>query len=77
MTTVNPVQMTTYYLTSGNNPITFGSATGIDVSSASGIGVYGSNVQSSRSTQARSPTEPAARSAVTSLVSRPGAVAQR
>jgi hypothetical protein len=44
--TVNPVQTTTYYLTSGNNPITFGTGTSIDVSSGSGIGVYGSNVQS-------------------------------
>jgi hypothetical protein len=46
MTTVNPVQTTTYYLTNGNNPITFGTGTGIDVSSGSGIGVSGSNVQS-------------------------------
>jgi hypothetical protein len=46
MTTVNRVQTTTYYLTSGNNPITFGTRTGIDVPSASGLGVYGSNVQS-------------------------------
>jgi hypothetical protein len=46
MTTVNPVQTTTYYLGSGNNPITFGTETGIDVSSGSGIGVSGSNVQS-------------------------------
>ena len=46
MTAVNPVQATTYYLSSGNNPITFGTVTGIDVSSGSGIGVSGSNVQS-------------------------------
>jgi hypothetical protein len=45
MTTVNPVQATTYYLSSGNNPITFGTATGIDVSAGSDIGVYGSNAQ--------------------------------
>jgi hypothetical protein len=41
MTTVNPVQTTTYYLTSGNNPITFGTGTIIDVSSGSGIGSPG------------------------------------
>jgi len=80
MTTVNPVQTTTYYLTSSNNPITFGTGTGIDVSSASGIGVYGSNVQSwavtnkgaingglygvSLAGAARSPTKPEPRSAV-------------
>jgi hypothetical protein len=46
MTTVNPVQTTTYHLTSGNNPITFGTRTGINVSSTSDAGVYGSNVQS-------------------------------
>jgi hypothetical protein len=46
MTTVNPVQTTTYYLNAANNPITFGTGTGIDVSSVSGVGVYGSNVQS-------------------------------
>jgi hypothetical protein len=33
MTKVNPVQTTTYYLTNGNNPITFGTGTDINVSS--------------------------------------------
>jgi hypothetical protein len=46
MSTVNPVQTTTYYLNPGDNPITFGTGTGIAVSAGSGIGVYGSNVQS-------------------------------
>jgi fibronectin-binding autotransporter adhesin len=50
MSTVNPVQTTTYYLTSANNPVTFGTGTGIDVSSGTGIGVYGSNAQSWRAT---------------------------
>ena len=46
MTTVNPVQTTTYYLSSGSNPITFRAGTGIEVSSGSGVGVYGSSAQS-------------------------------
>jgi hypothetical protein len=46
MTTVNPVQTTTYYLTNGNNPIIFGTGTGIDVSSFAGSGVFGSSAQS-------------------------------
>jgi hypothetical protein len=50
MTTVNPVQTTTYYLTAANNPITFGTGTDINVSSGTGIGVYGSNAQSWRAT---------------------------
>jgi hypothetical protein len=39
VTTVNPVQTTTYNL--NNNPIVFGTGTDINVSSGSGIGVYG------------------------------------
>jgi hypothetical protein len=45
MTKVNPVQTTTYYLNAANNPIIFGAGTNVDVSSGSGIGVYGSNVR--------------------------------
>jgi hypothetical protein len=45
MTTVNPVQTNTYYLSSGDNPITFGTTTDINVSSGTETGVYGSNVQ--------------------------------
>jgi hypothetical protein len=44
VTTVNPVQNTTYDLI--NNPIDFGTGTDINVSSGSGIGVYGSSAQS-------------------------------
>src|SRR6516165_9736926 len=44
VTSVNPVQTTTYDL--ANNPIDFGTGTNINVSSAYGVGVYGSNVQS-------------------------------
>jgi hypothetical protein len=44
VTTVNPDQNTTYYL--ANNPIDFGTGTNINVSSGSGIGVYGSSAQS-------------------------------
>jgi hypothetical protein len=44
VTTVNPVQNTTYYL--ANNPIDFGTGTNINVSSGSGIGVDGSSAQS-------------------------------
>jgi hypothetical protein len=44
VTTVNPVQPTTYYL--ANNPIDFGTGTNINVSSGSGIGVDGSSAQS-------------------------------
>jgi hypothetical protein len=42
VTTVNPVQYTTYDL--ANNPIVFG--TGTDINVSSGDGVYGSNAQS-------------------------------
>jgi hypothetical protein len=44
MSTVNPVQTTTYYLTTSNNPITFGAATNIDASS--GDGVFGNGAAS-------------------------------
>src|SRR6516165_10755143 len=44
VTSVNPVQTTTYDL--ANNPIDFGTGTNINVSSAYGVGVYGSNAQS-------------------------------
>jgi hypothetical protein len=46
MTKVNPVQTTTYDLTNGNNPITFGTGTDINVSSGTETGVFGSNAQS-------------------------------
>jgi hypothetical protein len=46
MSTVNPVQTTTYYLTSGNNPIAFGTGTDINVSSGTETGVYGSSARS-------------------------------
>ncbi len=44
VTTFNPVQTTTYDLI--NNPIIFGTGTDINVSSGSGIGVYGSSAHS-------------------------------
>ncbi|HZZ63590.1 MAG TPA: hypothetical protein VFE63_20885 [Roseiarcus sp.] len=39
MSTVNPVQTATYYLSTSNNPITFGS--GADINVSNGDGVYG------------------------------------
>jgi hypothetical protein len=44
VTTVNPVQTTTYDLI--NNPTVFGAGTDINVSSGSGVGGYGSSAQS-------------------------------
>ena len=41
MSTVNPVSNFTYYLSTSNNPITFGSGT--DISVQNGNGVYGGN----------------------------------
>ncbi len=46
MSTVNPVQTNTYYLTPANNPIAFGTGTDINVSSGTETGVYGSNARS-------------------------------
>ena len=37
MSTVNPHRSATYYLTTANNPITFGAATNIDVSSVGAV----------------------------------------
>jgi hypothetical protein len=46
MSTVNPVQTTTYYLTPANNPIVFGTGTDINASSYPGDGVFGASTQS-------------------------------
>jgi hypothetical protein len=46
MSTVNPVQTNTYYLTPANNPIAFGTGTDINVSSGTETGVYGSSARS-------------------------------